>query len=533
MLPTSAFGVEREVVGVIGDQVPHLLLGEEERLLRPRCQGERAPDRIPPSKVSSRPWKRGGRFSRKAAIPSSPSAVLAARARRSPPTLWPASKAALASWTATGAFAAISSPNARQRSRKVSPGTASFTSPHRSAVAASMRAPEKIICLARARRMRSTGGGSPPILVGSRSSSLAWRSSPVPGRDAPIARQSQLEAAAERVPLTAAIVGWRRLANRCRTRCPSRTPGPPHVQGASSDQALTSAPTLKARSPAPVKIDGSYFQVAVDCFQVTLELRQQIRTNGVELCRAVDGDRHQMLFAAEPLSCRSPPARRHPPSRFPYPRASHEPARRPKGQCPKGQRRIDAGARRENGAGEDIEPRRVMDLQTTVDDTQLRIMPNAAPPRSCELPAPVKRGPCQVLVAPIARRISSPCPAMKSKPAAARSVASRRSPGSPAGQVRRGRDERIDIEIVALVRERLRLHADHAPVLPIAQVLLVALAPPPGRPAAGVSRLIWMGRNWFSAPSVAPPRKPCAPQSNDASRKSSRTTACAAGRHAG
>ena len=53
--------------------------------------------------------------------------------------------------------------------------------------------------------------------------------------------------------------------------------------------------------------------------------------------------------------------------------------------------------------------------------------------------------------------------------------------------------------------------------------------PQRGTSGGRVSRLIWIGRNWFSAPSVDPPRKPCAPQSNDASRKSSRTTACAAG----
>src|SRR5829696_260810 len=120
-----------------------------------------------------------------------------------------------------------------------------------------------------------------------------------------------------------------------------------------------------------------------------------------------------------------------------------------------------------------------MDLQTTVDDTHLRIFAHAAAAKvvrasgpSEARPAPGPRGTHRsqdLLTLPshevdqsqlIRLQVVGHPDDRHAKPTAVTMV-------------------RIDIEKVALVGKRLRLHADHAPVLPAAQMILVG--PPPTR----------------------------------------------------
>ena len=337
MLPTSVFGVEREVVGVIGDQRPHLFLGEDRAPAPPALPRERR-DRIPPSEsLLTPPETRGDRFSRNAAIPSRPSAVLAARAPAiASNASGPPSMAALASWTATGAFAAISSPSARQRSRKRF-GWNDLV--------------DQSPALGRGRV--NAGAGEDHLLGAGPADEVPQAAGPGPsrqgpdlrlrhgeagrlGRDADVARQSQLEAAAKRVPVDRGNGRLAQAGQPLQDAVPLAHPGPPHVEGFELRPGVDVRADAESAVAGPGDDDGAYFRIAVDLLPG--DVPSSASSSGPMAFSFAGRSRvivARCLFAAEhyPAVRRR---RRHPPSRLPSPRASRRAGAPPRGTAPRG-----------------------------------------------------------------------------------------------------------------------------------------------------------------------------------------------------
>src|SRR3954468_7403774 len=145
---------------------------------------------------------------------------------------------------------------------------------------------------------------------------------------------------------------------------------------------------------------------------------------------------------------------------------------------PEGERWIDARAGWEDGARKDIQPGRIMHLESAVDDARGWIVVHTAAADVVRTSGPGE---------------SRPMPGLRrSHGAQNRLTLIRHEVRQPVlirmqvvGHPDYGHAEsaavpmiRIDIEVVAAVGKCLRLHADDAPVLPTAQVLLVSLTPP-------------------------------------------------------
>src|SRR5581483_1925936 len=208
---------------------------------------------------SQRPAYFGARFSRKLALPSRASSVVAASApaidssAAAKPSPLPASISCLASCAETGARRQTSCATSPALTSASSTG-GSLSSPMRNASCAEILRPvnaSNFTCagpMSLATRcvpdqpgqvpMAASGSPKPAPLPAMRMSATAASSRPPPSA----------------WPLMAAISGSRNRAQRSNTWCPRLTQ-PRHMSsGSSADHAETSAPTQNALLPAPVRI---------------------------------------------------------------------------------------------------------------------------------------------------------------------------------------------------------------------------------------------------------------------------------------
>src|SRR5215204_4829833 len=137
--------------------------------------------------------------------------------------------------------------------------------------------------------------------------------------------------------------------------------------------------------------------------------------------------------------------------------------------------RVDAGTGREDGPAEDVQARRIVDAEIGVDDGGGWVLAHSTPAQivaaadACKAwSAPGLRRPhlAQYLLGPVLHPCGEPLLVLAE-------VVGDADERHPAPVAVAG----IEIEKVVLVGERVGLDADGAKVLPLADVVLVALAP--------------------------------------------------------